>query len=149
MRYYNLFTPMKRILTLLIAIILGIAAYSQTVADYSRVLQANGYTLCNPQIDNNSVALKKIASPTSYIVVIEKDDNKIDSVIIIAVLSQIGKYSFADLEPVKLYPQYFATPQLVRDLFLSVEPYIPQIEIKGNTVQVSVMYKPLAPIPID
>ena len=76
---------MKRILTLLVAIILGIAAYSQTVADYSRVLQANGYTLCNPQMDDNSVALQKLVSPTSYIVVIKKDGDKIASVDIVAV----------------------------------------------------------------
>lgn len=139
----------KRILTLLIAIILGIAAYSQTVADYSRVLQANGYTLCNPQMDNNSIALEKVTSPTSYIVLINKDGDKIASVTIIAVLSQIGKYPFNDLEPVKLYPQYFKTPQLVRDLFLSVEPFIPYIEIKGNTVVVAAIYKPLAPIAKD
>lgn len=140
---------MKRILTILVAIFLGIAAYSQTVADYSRVLQANGYTLCNPQMDDSSVALQKLVSPTSYIVVIKKDGDKIASVDIVAVLSQIGKYPFADLEPVKLYPQYFATPQPVGDLLLSVEPYVPQIEIKGNTVQVAATYKPLAPIAKD
>lgn len=64
-------------------------------------------------------------------------------------LTQIGKYPFSYLEPVKLYPQYFATPQPVRDLFLSVEPFVPQIEIKGNTVQIAATYKPLAPIPKD
>lgn len=100
-------------------------------------------------MDDNSVALQKLVSPTSYIVVIKKDGDKIVSVDIVAVLSQIGKYPFADLEPVKLYPQYFATPHPVGDLLLSVEPYVPQIEIKGKTVQIAATYKPLAPIARD
>lgn len=140
---------MKKILSLLVALFIGIAAYSQSVTEYSRVLQANGYTLCNPQMYDNSVALQKFVSPTSYIVVIKKDGDKIASVDIVGVLTQIGKYPFADLEPVKLYPQYFATPQPVGDLLLSVEPYVPQIEIKGNTVQIAATYKPLAPIAKD
>lgn len=140
---------MKKILSLLVALFIGIAAYSQSVTEYISVLQANGYTLCNPQMDDNSVALQKLVSPTSYIVVIKKDGDKIVSVDIVAVLSQIGKYPFADLEPVKLYPQYFATPQPVGDLLLAVEPYVPQIEIKGKTVQIAATYKPLAPIAKD
>lgn len=100
-------------------------------------------------MDDNSIALQKLVSPTSYIVVIKKDGDKIASVDIVAVLSQIGKYPFADLEPVKLYPQYFATPQPVGDLILAVEPYLPQIEIKGKTVQIAATYKPLAPIVKD
>lgn len=139
---------MKKIL-LLITLFIGIAAYSQTVADYSRVLQLNGYTLCNPQMDDTSVALQKLVSPTSYIVVIKKDGDKIASVDIVAILSDIGKYTFADLEPVKLYPQYFATPQPVGDLLLSVEPYVPQIEIKDDIIQIAATYKPIAAIAKD
>ena len=100
-------------------------------------------------MDDNSVALEKFSSPSSYIVVIKKDGDKMSSVDIVAVLTQIGNYPFSDLELVKLYPQYFATPQPVRDLFLSVEPFVPQIEIKGNTVQIAATYKPLAPITKD
>lgn len=137
----------KKILILFVAILsLGIAANAQTVTEYSKVLQNNGYTLCNPQMDDNSISLQKFASPSSYIVVIKKDGDKIASVDIVVLLTQIGKYPFADIEPVKLYPQYFATPQPAGDLLLSVEPYVPQIEIKGNTVQISATYKPIMPI---
>lgn len=133
---------------MLVAILcFGIAANCQTVTEYSNVLQSNGYSISTTQMDNTTLTLEKIAAPSSYIVVIEKDGDKIDNVFVLALVSQIGKYSFTELEPVKLYPQYFATPQLVRGLFLSVEPFIPQIEIKGNTVQLAAIYKPLALIP--
>lgn len=100
-------------------------------------------------MDDTSVALQKLVSPTSYIVVIKKDGDKIASVDIVAILSDIGKYTFADLEPVKLYPQYFATPQPVGDLLLSVEPYVPQIEIKDDIIQIAATYKPIAAIAKD
>lgn len=138
---------MKRILLMLMTILcFGIAANCQTVTEYSSVLQSNGYSISITQMDNTTLTLEKIAAPNSYIVVIEKDGDKIDNVTVIALISQIGNYSFKELEPVKLYPQYFETPQIVGDLFLFVEPFIPQIEIKGNTVQLAAMYKPLAPI---
>lgn len=137
---------MKRILTLLVAIILGIAAYSQSVSEYTKILQANGYTLCNPQYDNTTVSLEKFEAPSSYIVIIRKDADKITAVDIVAVLTKVGKYPFSDLEPVKLYPKFFDELQVVGDTFLSVEPYLPRVEIKGNTVQVAATYKPLAPV---
>lgn len=97
-------------------------------------------------MDNTTLALEKIESPSSYIVIIKKDGDKISEVTVIAIVSQIGKYTFSDLEPVKLYPQYFNSLQPVGDLFLAVAPYLPQIEIKDNTVQLVAIYKPLIPV---
>lgn len=137
---------MKQILTILLALFIGVAAYSQSVADYSSTLQANGYTVESTQVAPNTVTLTKLDTAPQYVVTIYKDGDKINQVAIVAVLSQIGKYSFSNLEPVSLYPKYFDTPQIVGDLFLSVEPFEPSVEIKGNQVWLSAMYKPLAPI---
>lgn len=139
---------MKQLITLFIALFIGIAAYSQTVSEYTSTLQANGYTVESTAVAPNTVTLTKLSTAPQYIVTIYKDGDRINQVAIVAVLSQIGKYSFSILEPVSLYPKYFATPQIVpnSDLLLSVEPFEPSVEIKGNQVWLSAMYKPIAPI---
>ena len=137
---------LKTFLLALVAILTGIAAEAQSASEYEALLIQNGYQLDSNESTVNERYFSKLNTPKKYIVTMKKAGDKIQQVSVVAVIGEMGDYKFSELEPVKLYPSYFETPQEEGGLFLSVEPYIPQISIKQGQVWLSAIFKPLAPI---
>ena len=95
----------KRILTLLIAIVLGIATYSQTVTAYSDLLKSKGYTYTEAPTATESAL---ISPDGKYLVLVYSDENSgtISGFIVVVVLKSDkvrSSTNFNNVEPVALY----------------------------------------------
>lgn len=96
---------MKRILTLLVTIILGIAAYSQTVTAYSDLLKSEGYTYNEAPTATESALI----SPDGKYLVLVHSDEKSDTIsdFTVVVILKGDKVrsatNFNKVEPVALY----------------------------------------------
>lgn len=96
---------MKKILTLLVALFIGIAAYSQTVTAYTDLLKGKGYKYNEAPTATESAL---ISPDGKYLVLVHSDDNsdKITDFTVVVILKGNKVRSattFNKVEPVALY----------------------------------------------